>query len=244
MNCWSPPLEIPAAARAFSVLCLTECVSFLYDEVAWTCRREKARRMIYPVEERAPDEGMAGIDWEALLDQIEILGLTLSEPWASLVRYLEKLNETRSFRRHFRGWLAIHSADNFSNGGRAKCELEPFKSALTRHGITSIKDFPFGHIIALARLEDCIRIGEDGFPGLSAKEEAFGIYTPGRWVWKLADQIALDEPIPCKGHRLLWRLSPNIRRRLAEVILQSGWRPTPQMIETEERRQLSFLDAR
>jgi hypothetical protein len=39
---------------------------------------------------------------------------------------------------------------------------------------------------------------------LSAKEEAFGDYGPGRYAWILVDNKPLKEPVPAKGKLKLW----------------------------------------
>lgn len=69
--------------------------------------------------------------------------ITLMQPWASLIALGAKRYETRSWKTHYRGPLAIHSSRDFSKASRALCHCEPFarpwpgrsekRSRITRH---------------------------------------------------------------------------------------------------------------
>ena len=57
----------------------------------------------------------------------EIKGLTLTQPWATLVASGAKKIETRSWNTKHRGWLAIHTARLFPRECRELYDDEPVK---------------------------------------------------------------------------------------------------------------------
>jgi activating signal cointegrator 1 len=114
-------------------------------------------------------------------------GLTLTQPWASLVANGAKTIETRSWSTSYRGPVAIHAAKGTGPGGKAafreRCLSEPFFSALGgtwRDSLTAFyHDFgapraygtdgtvletsfeltlPLGAIVATATLAHCLPI--------------------------------------------------------------------------------------
>lgn len=83
-------------------------------------------------------------------------------------------------------------------------------------------DFPLGAVIATCNLLDCLeivsvevgsedvslmlRLAESNITAgatIGKQEYAFGDYTPGRFVWRLAD-VKQIEPVPAKGRLGLW----------------------------------------
>lgn len=154
--------------------------------------------------------------------------LTLTQPWATLVALGAKHIETRNWETLYRGPLAIHAAKGYGKGGKrgfhARCQYEPFLSALEPHlrifGHYNCFAAPLGAIVATCELRDCVRTqyvvdagrctsvswesGERTIWTLTAQERAFGNYEPGRFAWLLANIRALPEPIPCKGALGLW----------------------------------------
>jgi hypothetical protein len=148
--------------------------------------------------------------------------ITLYQPWASLVAMGKKKIETRSWSTKYRGPLAIHAGMNHKN---MKLIAEhPFSDVFG----DVINRFPFGQVIAVCRLVDCIQVPLDGsnklkywasvislFPPLTSAfknvcippgypELEFGDYTPGRFAWILDEVEMLPEPISAKGMLGLW----------------------------------------
>lgn len=157
-------------------------------------------------------------------------GLTLWQPWATLVAEGAKVIETRSWSTSYRGFVAIHASKAYPHHCRELCLQEPFRSALKRAGLIqygawhpSNNQLPLGAIVAVANLH---KVGEilrrsDGavmvrgqeLP-MKADEIAFGDFTPGRYGWVLANARPLKEPIPWKGALGLWKVPADLEARI------------------------------
>lgn len=135
--------------------------------------------------------------------------LTLWEPWASLVALKAKRIETRSWKTNYRGPLAIHAALSIPKW--VKNLLPEFARLIgikeytgswlyyLEHGVG-----PFGKVVAICNLVDCVPITPKFTVKLSEQERAFGDYTPGRFAWILEDVKRLENPLPAKGMQRLW----------------------------------------
>jgi hypothetical protein len=174
--------------------------------------------------------------------------LTLTAPWGSLVAIaathpeLGKHWETRGWAPRYPSWVgqfAIHQAAGLPRGFSADayletCSAEPFRTALMAAGIDNGLKMPTGRIVAVVTLAEVGRacIGYEGITPVPAvrwpdgrienvplPELAFGDYRPGRRIWRLADIVALPEPVEAKGSRSLWMLGP---RAEAAVRAQLG----------------------
>lgn len=141
--------------------------------------------------------------------------LTLYNPWAMFIPWLEKSFETRPWYTPYRGLLAIHASKNVPSWVKELCKEEPFTSVLNDHGISpNMQGLPFGAVIATCNLIDCLSIREDGLykyrsnqrilPLPNGNEYAFGDYRPGRCALILRDIEPLKKPIPAIGHQRLW----------------------------------------
>lgn len=170
-------------------------------------------------------------------------GLTLTQPWATLIAIGAKKIETRSWATSYRGPLAIHAGAGLAGMTIeeycALCRSRPhFGPALWAHypaagimlrnerGRLRYNDpLPRGAIVAVARLEMCLTTDplEYGVTGafgdlLTDQEQAFGDYSPNRWGWLLADVRPLPAPIPCRGYQRLWDVPAAIRLQIAEAL--------------------------
>lgn len=160
-------------------------------------------------------------------------GLTLTQPWASLVAIGEKRIETRSWQTSYRGPLAIHAGKGLKPvGNRAGlcnlCLTDPFFSALFEGGIEGPDDLPLGAVVATADLAACLpteHLDEllERMPSMadfepSPNEKAFGDYTPERFGWVLRNVKPLSTPIPCSGALSLWRLPSEVERELVGAV--------------------------
>lgn len=132
--------------------------------------------------------------------------LTLTQPWATLVALGHKRVETRSWRHHFLGTIAIHAAKGFPKQAREFAEME--------HSIGRIPGpIPLSAIVAVARLAGYGQT-EEVEPTVSGLERHLGDFSWGRWAWFLEDVRALPEPIPCRGALGLWTVPDEIAERL------------------------------
>lgn len=146
--------------------------------------------------------------------------LTILQPWASLIAIGAKPDETRGFAIKYRGPLLIHAGKN-----RKIAELEfrdspaPFSSYLT-----GPDDLPYGAIVAVAELWDCMvgmtlfetyckQIQDSENPEERtriAHNIEFGNFGIGRYAWRLRNVTKID-PIPCNGSQGLWIPSKEIQ---------------------------------
>jgi hypothetical protein len=158
---------------------------------------------------------------------IEMRGLSLYQPWATLVAIGAKAIETRSWPTNRRGWVAIHATRSFPDDAAAQCFFEPLSSVLKAASIRVPADLPRGAILAVANLHRCGRIvhrsdGQIIVDGhdlpTTGNELAFGDYTPGRFGWVLTNVQPLREPIPCRGYQGLWPVPADVVAQIARQL--------------------------
>ncbi len=125
--------------------------------------------------------------------------LSLTEPWATLIKEKKKFVETRSWRTSYRGELYIHaSATKISK----EC-LENKEFMKLVEGIP----LNYGNIICKCRLVDCVYMTEEYVREMkieNPQEYLCGEYAVGRYAWILEDIEVLNKPIPVKGHLGIW----------------------------------------
>lgn len=144
-------------------------------------------------------------------------GLSLIEPWASLMVLGHKLIETRKWApRQYKGAVAIHASLS------KECTKPAYVADLcARAGLGPIfaPDYawPYGKIVAAGELVSCVRTEEINV--LTPQERALGDYTPGRRAWGFRDFWRLPEPIHCRGARSLWDVPPEVE---AEITAQKA----------------------
>ena len=111
-------------------------------------------------------------------------GLTIKEPWASLIVNGYKKYEFRSFKTNYRGKILIH--DNLNYG--------------------------HGEIIGEAYLTDCILVTDEFENELyNINPLVYGKSKHARkYAWKLDNVIMYEKRIPYKGKLGLWNYDGNI----------------------------------
>ena len=140
--------------------------------------------------------------------------LSMIQPWASLVAYRQKKNETRSFacpKKVIGMRVAIHASltkSAIQDGTAAKLW------ALT--ALELPEEWPLGSIVAVVTITGCtptekVRDRVDDF------EKAFGDYSSGRFAWHLDDVRKLREPIPMKGMLGFWTVPAEFDHLLLEA---------------------------
>ena len=156
-------------------------------------------------------------------------GLTLTQPWATLIAVGAKLIETRSWPTSYRGPLAIHAATSFPPAAQRACMVQPFESALFPFGYTGDEPehaFPRGAIIAVTHLRDVLHfdVRSEAWARRASAEKRlpdheadFGDFSPGRFGFVLDRPRRLEKPIACRGMLGVWDVPVEIAMRLEQL---------------------------
>lgn len=124
--------------------------------------------------------------------------LSLTEPFATLIKEKKKLVETRSWKTEYRGELYIHAS-----------QTKPSKNDLDNKELMSLlgnKNMNLGYIICKCKLVDCIYMTKEYVEEKKKnnyQEYICGIYEEGRYAWILED-IETIKPIKAKGQLNVW----------------------------------------
>lgn len=173
-------------------------------------------------------------------------GLSIRQPFASLVACGAKRIETRSRRTHYRGPVLIHASAGKTRAEVALEEQWPFCEVLHPGGHDQLAlpaPLPRGMVIAVAELVDCVstdrlrKVIELTLDGKNMRpltqgeatalisrdlsnELAFGDYASGRWGWVLDRVQRLPNPVSANGQLGLWRVPSDVEMPvLAQVDL-------------------------
>ena len=128
--------------------------------------------------------------------------LSLTEPYATLIKNGNKKVETRSWKTSYRGELYIHaSSTKISRETKQNDEL-----------MNLVKDnsMNYGNIICKCNLVDCIKMTKEYVEDMRKnhyQEYICGEYSEGRYAWILENIKILDKPISAKGHLSIWNYS-------------------------------------
>jgi activating signal cointegrator 1 len=142
------------------------------------------------------------------LEEVSLKVLSMIQPWALLFVLGESQFETRTWRTHYRGPLAIHTSQKFD---KSVVEHKAIQFLLHKHGYTT-ETLPTGMIIGKVELINCLKVVEnhqtwaileDG--RMVADNEYFlGDYRVGNYAWEVKNREMLDHFIPAKGKLGLW----------------------------------------
>ena len=127
--------------------------------------------------------------------------LSLTEPYATLIKNGKKKVETRSWKTSYRGELYIHaSSTKISRETKQNAEL-----------MNLVKDnsMNYGNIICKCNLVDCIKMTKEYVEDMRKnhyQEYICGEYSEGRYAWILENIEILDKPISAKGHLSIWEI--------------------------------------
>lgn len=146
--------------------------------------------------------------------------ISLWQPWASLIANGAKKIETRSWPTNYRGPILIHAAKRMNKSELLymACNWSYCEALGLQMGgaYARVKELPFGAIVAVADLVDCVPVlkltGEqldvrrtnNINPHTTWSERFLGNYEPGRFGWVLENVKALDAPYPYKGEQGLF----------------------------------------
>lgn len=124
--------------------------------------------------------------------------LSLTEPFATLIKEKKKHVETRGWKTNYRGELYIHASKTTIS-----------KETLQNKELMSLVDnqeMNFGFIIFKCNLVDCVYMTDEYVKEMKNKnhqEYICGEYSVGRYAWILED-ITPIIPIPAKGQLSIW----------------------------------------
>ncbi len=125
--------------------------------------------------------------------------LSLTEPYATLIKENKKIIETRSWKTNYRGELYIHaSSTKISKEWQKNKEL-----------MELIKNMPlnYGNIICKCNLVDCVYMTKEYVTNMqdnNYQEYICGEYKEGRYAWILDNILPLTIPIKAKGQLNIW----------------------------------------
>ena len=158
--------------------------------------------------------------------------LVLRQPWASMVAQGAKRIETRSWRTHYRGPLAILSGKKLGTSTLIEVASCLNDCGALGHpmggGLDKLQEaLPLGVVVAVCDLVDCRRTGDfklaeieqpqtrrdmAGFNSYRWTERELGNFALTRWGWVLANVRPLAVPLPWRG-----------RQGLFDIALPEGW---------------------
>lgn len=121
--------------------------------------------------------------------------LTIWQPYADAIAKGLKHYETRCWRTHFRGTLAIHAACR---------KMNPFDEILAEK--YDLNPEKFGQVVAFAEITDCILMTPQFLSSLREQELDLGFYKEGRYAWKLENIRLPHKEIIIPGKQGLWNL--------------------------------------
>lgn len=121
--------------------------------------------------------------------------LSIKEPFATLIKDGVKIYETRSWKTNYRVEIYIHASLSLSKSERVESANKYLKSEIKP-----------GFILCKCELVDCIPMTDEFIKYINKEtsEYDYGLYSEGRYAWKLKVLEVLDEPIPAKGKLGIW----------------------------------------
>jgi len=125
--------------------------------------------------------------------------LSLTEPFATLIKEKKKWVETRGWKTNYRGPLYIHAS-------RTPIASRDFHDQELM-GLVENKEMNFGFIICKCNLVDCIFMTDEYVSDMKENhylEYICGEYRPGRYAWLLEDIEPLNTPIRANGQLNIW----------------------------------------
>ena len=125
--------------------------------------------------------------------------LSLTEPYATLIKNGIKTIETRSWKTSYRGRLYIHASSTKIP--------KTYKDNKELMSLVDINDLNYGNIICMCDLVDCVEMTDEFINDIKKNrknEYITGIYSNGRYAWIFKNIEILDNPIKTKGHLGIW----------------------------------------
>lgn len=146
--------------------------------------------------------------------------LSIRAPWWWAILYAGKDVENRDWRTSYRGPVLIHASTWWrlhevadAIGGESYPVLGSV--AYMRRQMPNPPPFPGdwtfrqmrdlgGHIVGMATLTDCVPVDDEPSP-----------WATGAYCFRLADPVAFENPIPCKGRLGLFNPPADVLQKVA-----------------------------
>lgn len=145
-----------------------------------------------------------------------MLGISLWEPWTTLVMIGAKRFETRGWSTKYRGPILIHASKR-DQELKAALNQAPYRSVLYEVGFSKPEHFKLGCALGIVDLVE-IYPTEEVRGTISQQERAFGDYSDKRFAWQLENIRRFEEAIPMKGMQKLFEvdraLLPAVREQM------------------------------
>ena len=124
--------------------------------------------------------------------------LSLTEPYATIIKEGKKAIETRSWKTNYRGKLYIHASST-----KIPKKYRENKDLMN---LVDINNLNYGYIVCSCELIDCVKMTDEFIEKVKLNNEEYlsGIYARDRYAWILKNIEVLDKPIKAKGHLGIW----------------------------------------
>lgn len=179
------------------------------------------------------------------LDPDHVRGLTLWQPWASLVACGKKRIETRCWRTSWRGLALVHSSQASTGLRRRELASSPAWKHLRAAGdARTYGELEHGAVLAIARVESCLYMKFNGRPEAPWPEDSTepgdverecGDFREGRWAWSLVDLVRLVRPVRLRGGQRLWLPSRGQLELVRAALPREAWVYRAKVDELAER---------
>jgi hypothetical protein len=148
-----------------------------------------------------------------------MLGLSLWEPWATLVMIGAKRYETRGWSARYRGPILIHAAKR-DQELKAALFQTPYSGVLHAAGFSKPEHFKLGCALGIVDLIE-VYPSEKIRGTISQQEHAFGDYSDKRFAWQLENIRIFEQAIPMKGMQKLFEVDRALLADIREQMI--GW---------------------
>lgn len=144
--------------------------------------------------------------------------LSLTEPYATLIKEKKKFIETRNWKTSYRGELYIHASAT-----KIPREWKTNKKLMSLIDNISLNH---GYIICKCNLIDCIYMTNEYIENIknnNYQEYICGNYKEGRYAWLLEDITPLKIPIKAKGQLNIWNYYNEFEIMNMMQKIEYGW---------------------
>ncbi len=128
-------------------------------------------------------------------------GITVQQPWATLLVGGATQYLVRDWRTFHRGPLVIAAGNRFPRAGVELCCDPDMRAILRRYGYDYAMELPTRAAVGTVTLADCLLITRDTRALLDPDDPAvaFGWVQVGCWVWVCKNPRTFARPVPMTG---------------------------------------------